>query len=146
MRIGSCWPSCAHRRRPSTFFGPLYLWNSETDLIDTLVEDAALAFFWSPDGEHIAYLTLAPETLMRERDLLEADGDGSYGDGSYGDEFYTNGYSQNGSGPVSNSAAAGAEQEPLLALHVVHVASGESRRLHRFQPTMIFPQPVPPLF
>ena len=123
------------------FFGPLSLWDVATERTTLLVEDAALAFFWSPDGEHIAYLTLAPETLTRERDLLEADGDGLDGD-----EFYTNGYSQNGSGPVSNAAAASAEQEPLLALHVIHVASGESRRLHRFQPTMIFLNQFLPFF
>ncbi len=124
------------------FFGPLSLWDGATERAELLVEDAALAFFWSPDGEHIAYFTLAPETLSRERDLLEAN-DGIYDEGFSGDGFYTNGYSQNGSVPAPDN---GTQMEPQLALYVVHVASGESRRLHLFQPTMIFLNQFLPFF
>ena len=42
-------------------FGPLHLIDATTGAERVLVEDFVLAFFWSPDGRQIAYLTLRPE-------------------------------------------------------------------------------------
>lgn len=40
-----------------TFFGPIQLLDAETGLLEPLTNNVALAFFWSPDGRYIAYLT-----------------------------------------------------------------------------------------
>ncbi len=41
------------------FFGPLSLIDGETGAAATLTDDTVVAFFWSPDGRQLAYLTLA---------------------------------------------------------------------------------------
>ncbi len=38
------------------FYGPLRLLEAETGLLETVTDDPVLAFFWSPDGRHLAYL------------------------------------------------------------------------------------------
>ena len=40
------------------YFGPLMLWDAAENKSQLLTTDEALAFFWSPDGRYIAYLTL----------------------------------------------------------------------------------------
>jgi TolB protein len=42
------------------FFGPLNLLDAETGNLERLSDRTVLAFFWSPDGRYIAYLTPAP--------------------------------------------------------------------------------------
>lgn len=39
------------------FFGPLKLLDAETGTLERLTETSVLAFFWSPDGRYLAYLT-----------------------------------------------------------------------------------------
>ena len=38
-------------------FGPLRLIDAATGELETLTDDTVLAFFWSPDGQHLAYIT-----------------------------------------------------------------------------------------
>ncbi|MCX6050406.1 MAG: hypothetical protein NT075_35370, partial [Chloroflexi bacterium] len=40
-------------------YGPLYVWDAASDTAQRLVEENVVAFFWSPDGQKLAYLTLA---------------------------------------------------------------------------------------
>ena len=40
------------------YFGPLLLWDAAENSSQVLTRDEALAFYWSPDGRYIAYLTL----------------------------------------------------------------------------------------
>lgn len=42
-----------------TLWGPLLLWDAETNEDRLLTMDPVIAFFWAPDGRSIAYLTLA---------------------------------------------------------------------------------------
>ncbi|MDZ7704727.1 MAG: hypothetical protein U5L04_09630 [Trueperaceae bacterium] len=39
------------------YYGPLQLLEADTGNLETLVDDVVLAFFWSPDGRYLAYLT-----------------------------------------------------------------------------------------
>ncbi|MCS6848918.1 MAG: hypothetical protein RMN52_14530 [Anaerolineae bacterium] len=42
-----------------TYYGPLRILDATTGKVTLLTDDIVLAFFWSPDGRHIAYFTLA---------------------------------------------------------------------------------------
>lgn len=42
----------------ASFFGPLRLYDTVNDAVYTAVGEDVLAFFWSPDGRYIAYLSL----------------------------------------------------------------------------------------
>jgi TolB protein len=42
-----------------SFYGPLQILDMDSGETEVLVDDTVLAFFWSPDGQSIAYLTLA---------------------------------------------------------------------------------------
>ena len=42
------------------WFGPIDLLDAEDGLLEPLVDDVALAFFWSPDGSKLAFITPAP--------------------------------------------------------------------------------------
>lgn len=46
----------------STFAGPLRVLNAETGESKLLTNDAVLAYFWSPDGNSLAYFTLAGQS------------------------------------------------------------------------------------
>lgn len=53
------------RQKVENFLGPLRLVQLDTGQVELLTEDTVLAFFWAPDGRHIAYFTLAGgETSM----------------------------------------------------------------------------------
>ncbi len=39
------------------YYGPLQLLEADTGNLETLADDVVLAFFWSPDGRYLAYLT-----------------------------------------------------------------------------------------
>jgi len=104
-------------------YGPIRLLDAETGDLTPLVEATAVAFFWSPDGEHIAYLT-----PFRRRGGTLADASGASGALRVG-----------GAGPV--------QDEPLiLELNVVEVATGRSRLLSAFVPTALFVDQFLPFF
>ncbi|GIV83151.1 MAG: hypothetical protein KatS3mg052_0158 [Candidatus Roseilinea sp.] len=42
-----------------TYYGPLRVLDATTGKVTLLTDDIVLAFFWSPNGRHIAYFTLA---------------------------------------------------------------------------------------
>ncbi len=100
-----------------TSAGPLRLLDGETGQVTTLVQDTVFAFFWSPDGRRIAYLT------------VESGGNGP-GAGRP-------------AGLVSQPAQRG---RPALRLWVVDVASGQQQPLLSFRPSPIFLSQFIPFF
>ncbi len=106
-------------RETQSFFGSIDLIDAETGLLEPLVNELALAFFWSPDGRYIAYLTPV--------------GSGGGGIASLDQPAY-----------VSQLQA---QQLPLLfELAIVEVATRERRSLTTFAPTPIFVRQFLPFF
>ncbi|HSN78640.1 MAG TPA: hypothetical protein VL334_26515 [Anaerolineae bacterium] len=96
-----------------TSAGPLRLLDAATGEITTLVQDTVFAFFWSPDGRSVAYLTL---------------GSGAVNPGA-----------ARPAGLAALSTAEHAQRgRPSLRLSVVDVASGQQRLLSTFRPSAIF--------
>ncbi len=101
--------------------GPLRLLEADSGDIFVLVRDTVLAFFWSPDGQSIAYLTLA------------------------------SGGNDAGAGRPAGLAALAPSQPAQrsalsLRLWVVDVASGQQRQLYTFRPSEIFLTQFLPFF
>lgn len=99
-------------------YGPIRLLDAATGDLTTLVEGAALAFFWSPDGEKLAYLT-----------PLAGEGGGQLADtGALGVL-----------GGVQRHAIQRVQRSPLLLeLSVLTLANGDRRALAAFAPTPLF--------
>ena len=102
-------------------YGPIRLLEADTGDLTPLVDAAAIAFFWSPDGRHIAYLT-----PFRRRDGQQASGALST--------------------TISSVTASAQPQALLLELSVVEVATGRSRLLTAFAPTPLFVGQFLPFF
>lgn len=104
-----------------TFAGPLRLLDAAGGETTTLVRDMVVGFFWSPDGQRIAYLTL----------------DGGSGNPGAGR-------------PAGLAALSASPQSQLgdlrLRLAVVEVASGQQRALRSFRPSEIFLSQFIPFF
>lgn len=104
-------------RRAPHFYGPLRLFDARTGAIRTLSDRIAVAFFWSPDGRTIAYLTPAEAGSGARRD------------------------------PTLQPAAHRPQAERvLLDLWLVEVARGTERRLATFQPADLFASQFLPFF
>lgn len=100
-----------------TSAGPLRLLDGETGQVTTLVQDTVFAFFWSPDGRRIAYLT------------IESGGDSP------------------GAGRPAGLASQSAQRDQLaLRLWVVDAASGQQQPLLSFRPCPIFLSQFIPFF
>ena len=56
------------------WFGPIELLDADDGLLEPLVDDVALAFFWSPDGTKLAFITPAPASDMQRVVVVEDDG------------------------------------------------------------------------
>jgi TolB protein len=109
------------RQDQLTSAGPLRLLDATTGEIVTLVQDTVFAFFWSPDGRSLAYLTLG---------------------GSAG-----NPGAARPAGMAALSAAGQTQRGRLsLRLWVVDVASGQQRLLSTFRPSEIFLSQFLPFF
>lgn len=48
------------------WFGPIQILDAEDGLLDVVVNDVALAFFWSPDGRKLAYVTPVPSDGVQQ--------------------------------------------------------------------------------
>ena len=96
------------------FYGPIRLLDARTGDLDTLTNEISVAFFWSPDGRYLAYLS----------PFLEEGGDVA---GGLSDV------------PVAQLASFQTQpQLPFLNVTVVEVASGEVRLRTSFLPTGLF--------
>ena len=49
-----------------TWFGPLQLLDADEGFLEQAIDETVLAFFWSPDGRKLAYLTAAPRGGTRQ--------------------------------------------------------------------------------
>ena len=100
-------------------YGPIRLLDAKTGDLTTLVEEVAVAFFWSPDGTKIAYLS-----------PLSDEGGG-----------------QQARAPMMQVSTSAQPRAPLLLnLSVVDVASGVSERLTTFAPSPLFVGQYLPFF
>lgn len=116
------------------YYGPLRLVDARTGTTRALASDTVLAFFWSPDGRFIAYLTL---TSAAERARVAA--------GSIASTHYTNGHT-NGHAPPQSQLTQEQRETIMLSLWVVEVASGQRRMLAPFQPPELFVTQFMPFF
>jgi TolB protein len=98
-------------------FGAISLLDAETGLLEPLVDESALAFFWSPDGRRIAYLTFAP----RGGEIAGPQG-------------------------ASVQVRAEQQRPPRFTLKVVEVADGRVVDLGAFVPSRLFVQQFLPFF
>lgn len=108
-----------------SWYGPLRLLNPAGDAPRILAEDTVLAFFWSPDGRHIAILTLAQP--VEDAGMPDA-------------ARYTNGRTPPGS---TTSVKPGSIS---LHLDLIEVDSGKRRRLGHFKPSALFMNQFMPFF
>lgn len=104
------------------FYGPLRLLEAETGDVQTLVDERVLAFFWSPDGRKIAYLTVA-----------EGEGEQVAERGSAGRFRQMN-------------RRARQHEELRLSLWLVDVVDRRNVHLLDFRPTEIFVRQFLPFF
>lgn len=107
----------------ANWYGPLQLLNAATGDVRVLVEDEVLAFFWSPDGSAIAYLTIGPPPKPSQREL-----------GSYSRI------------ESQRQQVARTTPEVTLSIGMVELASGEAKRLARFEPQPLFINQFLPFF
>jgi TolB protein len=110
------------------FYGPLRLVEPETGENRLLSSEIVVAFFWSPDGRRIAFLTLATE---RQDNAVQT--------------FYR------GEPALADHRPFPAAAQPnggmlLFDLWVVEVDEGEPYRLVTFQPTNLFVSQFLPFF
>jgi TolB protein len=115
----------APARGAPAVYGELNLLEAESGLLETLSENLVVAFFWSPDGRYIAYLT--PSLEQRDE----------------GDVSMT-------TQPMLVSQKVEAQKIQrgsfLLELHVVDIATKEDKRLATFTPTFLFLDQFMPFF
>lgn len=114
-------PEFAERRSLLDYYGPLRLVDAASGEVQLLVEEFVLAFFWSPDGQQIAYLTVAG---MGE-EQLEANAPGRF---------------------ARRSKGQAQHEELQFELSVVDVATGATNRLLTFRPTDLFVTQFLPYF
>lgn len=105
-----------------SFYGPLRLIDAETGAVSLLVDETVLAFFWSPDGQTIAYFTLAR-------------GAGEQVAESQGQE------SARAQGKVRRQ-----REDLFLNLSLISVSGGQPNSLVDFRPTELFLTQFLPFF
>jgi TolB protein len=102
-------------------YGQLQLLEAASGLLETLSENLVVAFFWSPDGKYIAYLT---------PNLEQGEGDVS----SLGDAVLISDTQEVQRGSF------------LLELHVIDITTKDDKRLATFTPTFLFVDQFMPFF
>lgn len=104
------------------FYGPLRLLEAATGDVQTLVDERVLAFFWSPDGRKIAYLTVAEGEGEQVAEVARA--------GRW----------------RQMSRRARQHEELRLSLWLVDVLERRSAHLLDFRPTEVFVRQFLPFF
>lgn len=100
-------------------YGPVRLLDAATGDLTPLVDRSAVAFFWSPDGRHVAYLTPVQSGGPQAGRVLQQ---------------------------VGTPSRATTVQSPQLELRVVTVPTGDDRALTTFTPTPLFVAQFLPFF
>lgn len=114
------------------FYGPLQVVDMATRSVQTLVEDTLLAFFWSPNGQYLAYLTL--NHLVQEDDM---DHSLNRTNGVYGSKPKTE------PAPTQQNTLSSSLS---LKLGLVELATGLYRSLFSFTPVPLFINQFLPFF
>jgi TolB protein len=115
--------------------------------------DTSVAFAWSPDGNHIAYLVnsdLVPSAMFGKLHVVDPDNPGAVmtSEEEFVEAFF---WSPNGQQvayftPVvfqTESDTGASEDVVFQGLHILDIATGESRRITAFRPTGEFLQLFP---
>lgn len=118
-------------KQEGNFYGMLRLVDAESGRRIVLVEETVLAFFWSPDGKKIAYITLV-EPASNQLD--------PFGMRNASRPIVADGYAKGKLLPTEIDHAL------WLNLHVVDVFSGTSRLLTPFKPNAVFVNQFMPFF
>ncbi len=117
--------------RPDTtdFFGPLRMLDLDSGEERMITRDTVLSFFWSPDGQYLAYISIAGLT-----DDVQAAGQNKFA------------AAKTVAPVVDLLVPAQQEDSHRFRLHVVNVATGENRLLAQYTPTFIFLSQFLPYF
>lgn len=130
-------------RQENSFYGPLRMIDLESGDTRQLVAERVLAFFWSPDGRSIAYLTLA--TLEKPFEFDDAPAARLPG-GPLVDLMV---HMPATPRPKALAKAQSQDDEEIrigLGLSIVDVDSGETRLLTVFEPSAVFVNQFLPFF
>ena len=130
-------------------YGPVRLLDAETGDLTPLVNTTAIAFFWSPDGKHLAYIAprrqndgqvtqslRAPSLRTDSTRLATARADIAQSETAQLNTAQLN------TAPDATTIV----QVPLLELRVVNVKTGDDRLLLPFTPTPLFADQFLPFF
>ncbi|MCB0036470.1 MAG: hypothetical protein KDE51_20700 [Anaerolineales bacterium] len=109
------------------YYGMLRLIDPKSGRVNVLTDDSVIAFFWSPDGQKIAFFTLTHGTDWRD----------ARGDNLYVQEGYARGRPL----PIRHNMT-----EVWLDLNVVDIDSERSQLLTPFMPNPIFLNQYLPFF
>lgn len=112
-------------------FGDLATMDAETGLLETLTEESVIAFFWSPDGKYIMYLTpqrAEGNDFANQLDVYRS---------ARGDTIISESY-------LAQYLAQGDEIE--LAVNIAEVSIGEVTYLTSIRPTVNFINQFVPFF
>lgn len=125
-----------------TYYGPLRVLDATTGKVALLTDDIVLAFFWSPDGRHIAYFTLAHIAEHVRHNILP-NTDAAVRDGGF----------WNGAEGESEREADETESEEIeeartlwFNLWVVDIEQDERRLVTTFEPVEAFVNYFLPFF
>lgn len=118
------------------YYGPLQLLETDRKSVRTLVDTSVLAFFWAPDGRHIAYFTLA-DTPRRVGPAKSA------ADGQHNGR-----YRKNGQDRLLQSETESNLPLDILTLEIrlLNVVTGYQHKLATFEPSPLFINQVLPFF
>ncbi|MFC1464450.1 MAG: hypothetical protein ACFLMY_06350 [Candidatus Brachytrichaceae bacterium NZ_4S206] len=125
-----------------TYYGPLRLLDATTGKVTLLTDDIVLAFFWSPDGRHIAYFTLAHiAEHVRHNVLPNADAaarDGGFWNGAAGESEHET--------DEAESEETTEARALWFNLWVVDLEQNEHRLVTTFEPVEAFVNYFLPFF
>jgi TolB protein len=114
-------PATAEGRNRFLFFGPLRLFNAQSGTLRTLTNDTVVAFFWAPDGQKIAFFTIAGSG---QQQVARA----------------------SGARFAIRPDIQGQEDEFRLSLWLAYPQSGEVQHMLDFRPTTLFLNQFLPFF
>ena len=120
-------------------YGPVRLLDAQTGDLTPLVNTTAIAFFWSPDGKHLAYIAPRRQNDGQVTQSLRAP---SLRTASTQLDTAQLDTAQSDAAPDATNI----QEVPLLELRVVNVKTGNDRLLLPFTPTPLFVDQFLPFF
>lgn len=113
-------------------FGQLAMMDAESGLLETLVEESVVAFFWSPDGRYIMYLT--PQRSAGNEFAYNRE------------DLHSNMYYATTTKTTDTDSYLAQSDEIELAVNVVAVATAHTTYLTTIRPTTLFINQFIPYF